>query len=182
MAITNLNDFFSSTAFHLVLTSGVVAALLTCLFNYLSIRSTNNRLLQIERQKRSHDIGTQRLTMLRGALDDLSKLASTGESWTNALLGKANLPDIAAAEAKKFMEVRSIYDRSMPFLDTDLISPIENIKKDQLELAHKMASGLDSPSDDLKLSLNSLLALYTNFETVFRTSLGDQIVRLLRNV
>jgi hypothetical protein len=66
--------FLDSDIYKLVLTSAVIAALITSVFNYLGARETNIRLVEIEELKRNSDLEVYRYTNIFESLKELNTL------------------------------------------------------------------------------------------------------------
>ena len=95
-------------------------------FNYLAVRKTNLRLVEIEKMKRKSEIETYRYTNIFDCLKELNSLPDIDYTYLktdgagNMVQDKELLKQVVSKASERYSDVKKIYDRIKPLINTNL--------------------------------------------------------------
>jgi hypothetical protein len=119
-------ELLNTKAFQLILSSAVVAALITSAFNYLDTRNTNARLLEIENIQRQSELETYRYTNIFEAVKEINSLPSISynylreDEYGKMVQDKELFGQVVADTSERYSEIKNIYDRITPLVETEI--------------------------------------------------------------
>ena len=120
-------EFFDSGVYKIILSSAVVAALLTSVVNYLSARKTNRRLLEIENLKRESELETYRYTNIFESLKELNNLPDMDYTYLkpdehgNLIQDKELFGRVVSKATERYSAVKKIFERTRPIISENFI-------------------------------------------------------------
>jgi len=166
----------------ILLSSGVIASVITSIFNLISIRNTNKRLLQVEQIKNDYSIKTFRYTKLFELNAELYNLPDIDDTFLENKDGK--LVHSKEKFAKVVRERRSqnsnfvkIFFKAKPLFDKKIISNVNDlIQKEQIEndkIYKELCIGKDS-------NMNLLIDIRSKLENEFKASIIEQLEALIK--
>ena len=159
-------NLLSSPTGKLLIASSVVAALVTSIFNFLSIRSTNKRLIDIEKSKQSGEIAAFQYSKLFEASLDLEKIPSV-----NYVI--SNMKQLVEDTTSRFHAIESIYNRIEPLLAEPASSTVSTVKADVTHLSNKMLDAKYGNGE--QVSLRNLMLKRQAFEEQVKLAISRRI-------
>lgn len=125
-------ELLNSNLYNLILSSAVVAALITSVFNYVTSRKTNVRLLEIENVKRKAELETYRYTNIYGAIKEIKSFPSINYNYLRKdesgeiVQDKELFGKVVSNTTERYSQIKGIYDRVRPLLDSGLTNYVTN--------------------------------------------------------
>ena len=119
-----------SGVFKIILSSAVIAALVTSTFNYLSVRKTNKRLIDIESIKRQSELETYRYTNIFESLKELNNLPVISYNYLKSdgkggfVQDKELFGQVVSKATDRYTAVMKIYEKTKPLIDEEIMSKV----------------------------------------------------------
>jgi hypothetical protein len=123
-------NVLDSSLFKLILSSAVVVALITSLFNYFISRKTNARLLEIEDLKRRTGLDAYRYTNIFEGIKEINSFPAVNYNYlkrneTGSMVQDKELfRRVVEQTTERYSKIISVYDRISPLIDAELLSEI----------------------------------------------------------
>jgi len=169
-----------------LLTSGVLIALVTGAFNFFNNRENNVKLLELERQKQALQINADRSKRLYDAHLKLIEVQLqplyTAADLRNAVVGESiDVASLMAASTQRIENVRTEFMKIRPLLDDPFQKRIDDLveKEDRLESeAFSLARTRDAPTPTTTAKLLELVSLRQEMEQTVIEVIAKQMLAL----
>jgi hypothetical protein len=165
----------------IVLSSGVLTAIISSIINFVSIRTTNKRFLQIENIKINNAINTFRYTKLFELNSDLNNLPDIDYTMLEKINGKMvqseNKQNKVVSECtNRFSSVTKIYNKANPLFDENLSKPLKSLfdteKNESNSIVQSLYTGTHS-------DISKLLNIRIEVEEKLKQSITLQLRKLI---
>jgi hypothetical protein len=159
-----LEMLYSSGAAKLIASSAVLAALITSLVNYMGLRRTNSRLLEIEHMKSNSEMITFRYTKIYEALEELSKIPAIEYDFVEQINDQVvhnqeKLAKVTLNASYRYDTFKKVYYRVKPLLTVgnsitaqDIIDKAEILSNEMVEKLHTNQKPRDGHFTELILT------------------------------
>lgn len=127
----NKMEFLDSNVFKLLLSSAVIVALITSVFNYLISRKTNSKLFEIESFKRKSELSTYKYTNIFEAIKEINLLPSISYNYLRKdedgriVQDKELFGKVVEQAAERYSKVKDIYERITPLIQSNLTTEVD---------------------------------------------------------
>ena len=167
----------------ILLSSGVVASVITSIINLASIKTTNKRLLRIEELKNDNSINTFRYTKLFELNVELNNLPDIDYTFLEKKNGqlvqsKEKLARVVGNSTNRFSEFVKIYNKSKPLFDESIITELQELINDEKAESNKIVKALYNGENS---EISNLMKLRTNLEEKLQESIVIQLRGLIRS-
>ena len=178
-------EFLNSNLFKLILSSAVVAALITSIFNYVASRKTNARLLEIENIKRQAELETYRYTNIYDAIKEINSLPSIDYNYLRKdesgkmVQDKELFRQVVENTTERYSKIKSIYDRVRPLLDSGLTTDVTNAISEEQRQSNLLTESVytNSPLPE-GVDVVSLMQARQKAETEIKKVMQSQVSKL----
>lgn len=169
--------------FTILLTSGVITSVITSIISFISIKSTNIRLLQIEKFKNVNSINTFRYTKLFEFNFDLNNFSNIDDTFLEKQNGKFvhnddKMGKILGKMKNRFLESVKIYNKAKPLFDEKFISGLQNLinseKNESNIIAEVLLTGKNS-------DVSELIKIRAELEEKLKESIVMQLRALIKS-
>lgn len=165
-----------------LLTSGVIASLLTSLFSLYNLKQTNTRLFELERLKNANTIQSFRYSKLHELNTELSALPAIDYNYLESKDGKQVenielIKKVLLETTERFSTIKQFYSKVKPFLDEKYIERIDNLINDEQHESSKLVAVVYGGAN-VDIDVPSLLAIRLEIEKQFKHSITEQIKEL----
>jgi len=168
----------------ILLSSGVLAAIITSIINLISIRTTNKRLLLIEELKNDNAINTFRYTKLFDLNAELNNLPDVDYTMLDNHEGKLvwskdKVIKVVGESTNRFSMFIKIYNKSKPLFDENIISELQNLINSERAISNELVeilyAGREGNSD-----ISNLMAIRVELEKKLQESIVIQLKALIK--
>ena len=177
-----------SPLFQLILSSAVLAALIAAVFNYLSGRKANQRLLEIEKLKHDAELTTFRYTKVYEAIQSMTKLPAVDYSYLIEREGKLvqdreKLRSVVSVATERYGDVKKIFEQVRPLIDeaelSEAFQAIDVSEKQSNLITEALYTGQAFPPG---VDLVSLMQARQRAEAAISAAMTKQLRALTRAV
>jgi hypothetical protein len=181
-----MSSTFTSPLFQLILSSAVLAALVAAVFNYLTGRKANQRLLEIEKLKHDAELTSFRYTKVYEAIQSVAKLPPVEYSYLveidgNLVPDRERLKGVVSRATERFEDVRKIFDQVRPLIDeAELFEASQAIAASEKQsnlITEALYTGQAFPPG---VDLVSLIRARQRAEAAISTAMSSQLRALTR--
>lgn len=166
----------------IILTSGVVASLVTSIIAFINTNNTNKRLIQIEKIKKDNSIQTFRYTKLFEINEELNNLPDIDYTFLSNKNGKLiqdknKLAKVIGQSTERFSKFEKIYYKSKPLIDEEfIIEPSKLIELEKTESNNIVESLYTGKSDN---DISELMNIRNKLEEKLKNSISHQLRKLI---
>ncbi len=161
--------FLSTPIGKIIAASSVVAALITSVASLLNARSTNNRILEIEKTRQSGEIASFRYTKLFELMQEFNSVPAV-------IYDLENIKKLAEDSTTRYHSIEKIFERAEPLLDVNQSSEVLMAKKEAKQLSNKMVEQLHGNGEEV--SLKDLLQKRQDFDQLAKMAISSGIKAL----
>lgn len=166
-----------------ILTSGVIAAIITSIINLISIKKTNKRLLDIEKFKNDNSIQTFRyskLFELNGELNDLPDVDYTylKKKDGKIIQDKDLLAKVIGKSTNRNSSLTKIYYKSRPLFDREIIKIVQDLITEEQNESNRIVA--NRFNDVGQCDLSNLMNIRLKLEENLRNSIIKQLEILIK--
>ena len=127
----NIAQIFDSSVFKIVLSSAVIAALITSVFNYVAVRNTNKRLVGIESMRIESELTAFRYTKVFDAIEEISNLPEIDYTYLRRegdrfVQDKALFGRLVSEATDRWATVTKVFERVKPLIDEAFLSDVDS--------------------------------------------------------
>jgi hypothetical protein len=164
-----------------LLSSGVLAAIVTSIINLISIKATNKRLLQIEELKNDNSINSFRYTKLFELNAELNSLPEIDytilEKKNGKLVQSENKKTKVVGEStNRFSMFVKIYNKAKPLFDESIISELKDLISNEKAESNEIVKALYTGGNS---DISKLMTIRTELEEKLQESIVIQLRALI---
>ena len=164
-----LSIFLATPIGEIITAAGVVAALIASLVNWINVRSTNSRLLEIEKTRQSGEMAAFRYTKLFELMQEFNNVPAVTYDLEN-------MKKLREDSTTRYHSIEKIFERAEPLLDENQSYEALETKKEAEQLSNKMVKQLYENGEEV--SLKDLLQKRQEFDQLAKTSISRGIKAL----
>jgi len=165
----------------ILLSSGVIASVVTSIINLISIKTTNKRLLQIEKFKSDNSINTFRYTKLFELNAELNSLPDIDYTFLENKNGKLvqnqnKMAKVVGKSTDRFSEFVKIYNKAKPLFDENNISGLQNLIDSEKNESNTIVEALHTGKNS---DISALMKIRAELEEKLQESIVVQLRTLI---
>ena len=180
--------FLNSNLYNLLLSSVVIATVITSVFNYVISRNVDTRLLEIENKKRQTEIETYRYKNIQDAIKEINSIPMHSRNFLskdeegNLVQDKELFGHVIDKEKKRNSEIQKIYNKIKSLIDEDLTVEVSKKLEEEKRQVDLMAVFLYGkvPLPE-GVDVGSLLVVREEIEKSIREAMVLQVRRLTKS-
>ncbi|WP_415894841.1 hypothetical protein ACMXYQ_11730 [Neptuniibacter sp. PT34_22] len=163
--------FLASPAGKIIAASGVIAALITSVFNVVNIRMTNRRLIEVESARQGGEVLSFRYTKLYELFEEFNRIPSVTYDLSN-------MKKLVQDTTDRFHSIERIFERAEPLISKALLSEAMTVRQEANELSRKMVEHVHGNGQDV--SLKELMQKRQEFDELAKNAISSGL-RALTN-